>query len=276
MFLRTLRFRVFKIESFQKCNHATKTSETDFKTDEAKFDQIPAEFAPNIPDAEEAHEREVAFRQLIESKRDVSRFSNKTAYNKYKNIMPTYSDSQAKYLKTERYFRKVYSKFGKASAIESGIAWPSKSQLEKLIKEEKEYDLTLEQKVNILIEKKANELKTYEKLVKDTDEALKKMPINIESFYQRIIKKDKSEKDKTAKRQEILDQAREYYGYDVDLRDPRVQEMLKKIQDERKMAEKAKKKEEDKKKQQAVQLQQKLKQTDKIVSKTEEPEKEQN
>lgn len=47
------------------------------------------------------------------------------------------------------------------------------------------------------------------------------MPKNIEAFYQRIVKKEKSESDRMAKKQEILDQAREFYGYEVDMRDPR-------------------------------------------------------
>lgn len=43
---------------------------------------------------------------------------------------------------------------------------------------------------------------------KDTDEALKKMPKQIEAFYQKTLKKEESLKEKQAKRQEILDQGK--------------------------------------------------------------------
>ena len=48
---------------------------------------------------------------------------------------------------------------------------------------------------------------------------MKKMPKQIEEFYQRITRKYKIEEDKKAKQREVLDMARDYYGYDVDPRD---------------------------------------------------------
>ena len=45
------------------------------------------------------------------------------------------------------------------------------------------------------------------------------MPKQVEEFYQRIARKYKIEEEKKAKQLEILDLARDYYGYDVDPRD---------------------------------------------------------
>jgi len=53
------------------------------------------------------------------------------------------------------------------------------------------------------------------------DDSLKKMPKQIENFYQRIAKKDKTDEERLKKKQELLDQAREFYGYEVDMRDAR-------------------------------------------------------
>lgn len=47
------------------------------------------------------------------------------------------------------------------------------------------------------------------------------MPKMVEQYFERIAKKQKIEKDRMAKKQELLDKAREYYGFDVDLKDPR-------------------------------------------------------
>ncbi|RNA39226.1 growth arrest and DNA damage-inducible s-interacting 1 [Brachionus plicatilis] len=264
MFLRPIRLRQGCLLSLKRYEN-TSAKEVDFKTDDSNEETL-SEFGPNIPEAEEAMERAEKYRNYIESKRNVSRFSRITAHNKYKNTFPTYSDPEADFLKSDNYFRKLYAKFGKESGIDVGLAWPSRDQLQQIINEEKEYDLTLEQKINALIERKSEQLSSYEKLVKDTDDTLKKMPATIDSFYQRIVKRDKLDKEKEAKKQDVLDQAREFYGYEVDLRDPRIQEMIKKFQEERKVIEKAKKKEEEKKRAQAMQLQQKLKQADKILS----------
>ena len=47
------------------------------------------------------------------------------------------------------------------------------------------------------------------------------MPKQIDSFYQRISKTNAANEEKDKKRKELLDQAREFYGYEVDLRDSR-------------------------------------------------------
>lgn len=56
---------------------------------------------------------------------------------------------------------------------------------------------------------------------KETDDMLSKMPKQIEGYFQRITKKQKADEEKLNKRREILDQAREFYGYEVDMRDSR-------------------------------------------------------
>ena len=47
------------------------------------------------------------------------------------------------------------------------------------------------------------------------------MPKQLDVFYQRILKKAKLKEEKKAKQEELLEKAREFYGYDVDLRDER-------------------------------------------------------
>ncbi len=59
------------------------------------------------------------------------------------------------------------------------------------------------------------------------DDSLKKMPKQIENFYQRIVKKEKADEERLKKKQELLDQAREFYGYEVDMRDMRFVTQLK-------------------------------------------------
>lgn len=140
-------------------------NEPDFGTDsKTDSDSIAIEFASNIPEAEEALEREENFRKYVETKRDVSRFSKLTAAKKHRQEVPSYSDQESDYLKDFKYFRKVYSRFGKQSGIDPGVSWPDQETLKNIVKEEKEYDLSLEQKIKILIERKNAAKEDYLKM----------------------------------------------------------------------------------------------------------------
>jgi hypothetical protein len=130
------------------------TKSTDIKSE--NFDDNLNDLTSSVPDFEEAIKRQENFKKRVEKLRNVSRFSKINALKKHRSELPVLNALQEQYLKTDRFYRKLYSRLGKSSGIEVGLAWPHKEELEKYIKEEKEYDLTLEQKINILIERKKN------------------------------------------------------------------------------------------------------------------------
>lgn len=47
------------------------------------------------------------------------------------------------------------------------------------------------------------------------------MPTQIEEFYKRIYKKNLQDEERLKRKEEVMERAREYYGYDVDYRDSR-------------------------------------------------------
>jgi len=242
-----LRLTVSRLLTYRQL--ATQKIDNDgFFNDTNAGEDVEFDITTNIPDAEESMEREEKFRNHVEKMRDVSRFGNTKAELKYKMKIPTYSDNEAMYLKQSRYFRGVYAKYGKESGIEPGVAWPSKQELFEKIREENEYDLTLKQKINMLIERKQNEIDRVENLEKETDASLTRMPKSIEKYYQNMDKKYAVEDERKAKKDEIMEQAREYYGFKVDLRDKRIKDMVEKMHEEKKKLDKSKKKEEEKKK----------------------------
>lgn len=153
------------LKRFQSTS-VTKSGETSSfgESESQNKDSEDNDFIVNIPEAEEAIEKEEKFKNYVEKMRDVSRFSKRTALEKYRGTRPTFSDPEARYLKDPKYFRKHYASLGKASGIEPGVAWPHKQELQEIIKEEKEYDLTLEQKVKILIERKQNQHDEFMKM----------------------------------------------------------------------------------------------------------------
>ncbi len=75
---------------------------------------------------------------------------------------------------------------------------------------------------------------------------MEKMPQLIEEFRKRLHKVEEKEAERKAKVQELVEEARDFYGYDVDPRDPRFQEMVEKKEEEARMAKKKQQKEQRK------------------------------
>lgn len=71
-----------------------------------------------------------------------------------------------------------------------------------------------------------------------------KMPQLIQQYRARLAKADEKEHELDLKRQALLDEAREYFGYSIDPRDPRFEQMKEKKEEEEKTLKKKKKKEE--------------------------------
>ncbi len=72
------------------------------------------------------------------------------------------------------------------------------------------------------------------------------MPQYIEEFRKRLHKGEEKELERQARVKTLVEEARDYYGYDVDPRDPRFQEMVERKEEEAKLEKKKKKKEQKK------------------------------
>ena len=96
---------------------------------------------------------------MSERKRYVGRFSKEKAELKHKGLIPTEIDPYL--LKISRYYRKMYAVHGKNSGVDAGLCWPTKSQLNSIIEHEKTYDLTLEQKIQMFVDKQRETLKKF-------------------------------------------------------------------------------------------------------------------
>jgi hypothetical protein len=68
------------------------------------------------------------------------------------------------------------------------------------------------------------------------------MPKMVDTYFQRIAKMSKKEEEREASKKQLVAQAREYYGYEVNLKDPRMVEYLEKMKIQDKADKKAEKK----------------------------------
>jgi len=71
---------------------------------------------------------------------------------------------------------------------------------------------------------------------------MSKMPQFIKEYHAKLEKAADKERQQEAKRRELLEEARDYFGYSIDPRDPRFEEMqLRKEEEELKLKKKKKK-----------------------------------
>lgn len=130
----------------------------------AEAGQVDSDFVANIPEAEEARLREEQFQQKVERMRNVSRLQKDGLVRKHNKQMPEFTDPEADFLKSAKLYRKLYAKFGRESGIDPGLAWPTASELKEQIKFETEKGMSLEKKINILVERKMTEMEAEQKV----------------------------------------------------------------------------------------------------------------
>ncbi|XP_041475536.1 growth arrest and DNA damage-inducible proteins-interacting protein 1-like [Lytechinus variegatus] len=136
--------------------------------------------------------------------------------------------------KTRRWHAKQYARMGKASGVDPAIMWPTKSELSKLIEEEKEYFPSLqEMQTELAAEKQAADLERLkrEKLIAAN---MAKMPKMIEDYWKQVEEERAKRREQKEKRNRLLALAKEKLGYAVDPRSPRFKQMVEEMEAEEK------------------------------------------
>ncbi|XP_023251711.1 growth arrest and DNA damage-inducible proteins-interacting protein 1-like [Seriola lalandi dorsalis] len=136
--------------------------------------------------------------------------------------------------KTARYDKKLFGRYGTASGIDPASLWPSHEQLDKIIAEENEWHPPLEVMLkNIKIKEKEETRKRLakEKLIAAN---MAKMPKMIADWRREKRESKLKQKEEKARRDMLLSQARERFGYAVDPRSPKFLEMVAEIEKEEK------------------------------------------
>ncbi|ESO09645.1 hypothetical protein HELRODRAFT_184006 [Helobdella robusta] len=138
----------------------------------------------------------------------------------------------------------LYAWYGKKSGINPGILWPSVEELKDIIEFEKEWEPSLQDMLAKLREERELEMKEIKEKEKLVESRLAKMPQYIKEYRARLKKAEEQELQLKKKRQVLLDEARDYFGYQIDPNDPRFEQIkLAKEEEEKKMMKKKKKEE---------------------------------
>ncbi|XP_077414570.1 large ribosomal subunit protein mL64 isoform X1 [Vanacampus margaritifer] len=144
------------------------------------------------------------------------------------------SERTPEWQKTSKYDMKLYGRYGLASGIDPASLWPSHAELDKIIAEENEWHPPLDVMLkNIAAKQKeeADKRMAKEKLIAEN---MAKMPKMIADWRREKREAKQKLKEEKARREMLLAEARERFGFAVDPRSSKFLEMVAEIEKEEK------------------------------------------
>ncbi|XP_076844756.1 large ribosomal subunit protein mL64 [Brachyhypopomus gauderio] len=144
------------------------------------------------------------------------------------------SEKTPEWQKTEKFDRRLFGRYGRASGVDPVQLWPSPAQLQELIAEEQEWyppPEELLQKIEAKENERAAKRLAREKLIAANMAKMPKMIADWRNQRQEAKRKAKEEK---AKKERLLAVARERFGQAIDPRSQKFQDMVAEMEKEEK------------------------------------------
>lgn len=191
-------------------------------------------------DTEESSEKDKE--AMIEAKR------NKSMLAPYHRNMlfgkVPYDQPMTEYHETVKYKRRLYGRYGADSGVYPGIMWPTKEDLEDRREyEQVAYPYTLEELIKNAkqkLEDEESEIQSRQQELLNKMKKVKQWKMDLEA---RVAKKLADANAAKEKKEKLIEEVRRHFGYKVNPKDERFQEMLlQKEKEERKKAKELKKK----------------------------------
>ena len=142
------------------------------------------------------------------------------------------------------YIKKYYAKYGAATGLKPGICYGTIEENQHKIEFEKTFYPDFQTLVKKEKDEKAAEVQRIAIARADIEKKLKDLPKAIEEFYKKHSQRAREAEEELAKREKLIQEVREYLGYNVAPGDSRFQEALTKKEAEEKAAAKTNKKQE--------------------------------
>ncbi|RUS85151.1 hypothetical protein EGW08_007055 [Elysia chlorotica] len=138
-----------------------------------------------------------------------------------------------------------FASYGSASGEDPRIMWPSRTAIKAMEEEEREENIgTLLERVNqVWAEKNAAEEEKIERQ-KRVERNMAQMPKWIAEYRQRQALGQMEAKERALKKEVLLEEARDYFGYKIQANDPKFQQMVEEKEEKEKAEAKKRKKEE--------------------------------
>jgi len=144
---------------------------------------------------------------------------------------------------TLMYKRRMYGRYGEKSGVNPGLIWPTRKELRKMIDFESVYNpFTIQEMVRKKKEVRAAEQAEFIKEEEEIDARMKLLDKYKIELKQKQETKEREILQAKLRREKLMDEVRSHFGYTVDPKDERFQELLaKKEKEQRKAVKEAKK-----------------------------------
>jgi len=192
-----------------------------------------AEATEQIPDLEEE--------DVLMRMRNKSRL-HRTHYGQY-HRRPKLLTEDERLVTPIQNLRKMYGKLGSATGIDPALLWPSKQEMQ-LMKEYERvgYPLSVQEMISSAKEARKKENEAIMKKQKDIEQKLLKLEGWKKDLNARLEKQQKDAEEAKAKKERLLEEVRQIFGYRIDPKDEKFKEaLLMKEKEEKKAAKEAKK-----------------------------------
>jgi len=137
--------------------------------------------------------------------------------------------------------RMLYASLGQKSGLPPGIMWPSRSQLKFAVEDEKTYFATLQEMIQVVKNQEEEEKLENKKRQDEITLAMKDMPSLVAEFEGKMKAKQEAEREAMAKKAEMLEEARDFFGYAIEENDDRIVKFLEEKDAKEKERERAEK-----------------------------------
>uniref|UniRef100_A0A2A4JWT0 Large ribosomal subunit protein mL64 n=1 Tax=Heliothis virescens TaxID=7102 RepID=A0A2A4JWT0_HELVI len=178
----------------------------------------------------------------IERKRNISRLN--LSHQNIVNGTRPYEEPKCLAHLTVKYNRKMYGKYGSASGVNPSICFPSKQDIEEKIEYESvAHPFTIKQMMETAAQNRREQQEKIEQRDRDIAAKFAKLAQWKKDLHDKIAKKTAEANAAKQKKERLVEEVRRHFGFKLDPRDERFQEMLAKREKEQKKLEKQARKE---------------------------------
>ncbi|XP_064102161.1 large ribosomal subunit protein mL64-like isoform X1 [Macrobrachium nipponense] len=198
---------------------------------------IPSQDQDQIHEFEDQKEEE----DTVDKMRNKSRLGPR-AYGKMHKLAPQLTDDEKQVYSLWR-LRKLYGNYGSASDVNVGLLWPSKQEME--LQKEKER-VTYPDDIYRMIEIDKLQRKEEEVKIQKRQQELALKVTKLEDWKREVRERYQNKlrlaQEAKAKKEKVIEEIRQMFGYRIDPKDDKFKEALEKKEQEEKKAAKAAKK----------------------------------
>ncbi|KAJ8727206.1 hypothetical protein PYW08_015603 [Mythimna loreyi] len=193
---------------------------------------------PVVADDEDILAKEAA----IEAKRNISRLT--PDHRNIVNGRRPYEEPKHIAHLTVKYNRKMYGKYGVASGVNPSICFPSKKDIEERLEYESvAYPFTIKQMIEMAEKRRKEQEQKIQQRDREVAAKFAKLEQWKKDLLDKVAKKAAEASAAKEKKERLVEEVRRHFGFKLDPRDERFQEMLAKREKEQKKLEKQARKE---------------------------------